>query len=145
MPGLISAHSHLGLLIDDAESSATAYTRENVTAQLKQFEQYGVTTIVSLGANRDLIYELRERTASEGELGWSDDLYCRARDWCAGRCSGAACGSWIRSIGLPSVDEAQRDVDELAAHHADIVKIWVDKQPWDDARDASPEPMYRRV
>jgi imidazolonepropionase-like amidohydrolase len=37
IPGLISAHSHLGLIDDDAESSATAYTRENVTAELKQF------------------------------------------------------------------------------------------------------------
>jgi imidazolonepropionase-like amidohydrolase len=26
-PGLISAHSHLGLIVDDAESSATGYTR----------------------------------------------------------------------------------------------------------------------
>src|ERR1700742_3480569 len=60
MPGLISAHSHLGLIVDDAESSATGYTRENVVAQLKQFERYGVTTIMSLGVNRDLVYELRE-------------------------------------------------------------------------------------
>ena len=60
MPGLISAHSHLGLIVDDAESSATGYTRENVTAQLKQFERYGVTTIMSLGVNRDLVYELKE-------------------------------------------------------------------------------------
>ncbi len=57
MPGLMSAHSHLGLIVDDAESSATGYTRENVTAQLKQFERYGVTTILSLGLNRDLVYE----------------------------------------------------------------------------------------
>ena len=60
IPGLISAHSHLGLIVYDAESSATGYTRENVTAQLKQFERYGVTTILSLGLNRDLVYELRE-------------------------------------------------------------------------------------
>src|SRR5260370_39715194 len=60
MPGLISAHSHLGLIVDDAESSATGYARENVTGQLKQFERYGVTTIMSLGVNRDLVYALRE-------------------------------------------------------------------------------------
>src|ERR1700709_541901 len=34
MPGLISAHSHLGLIVDDAESSATGDTRENVTETL---------------------------------------------------------------------------------------------------------------
>jgi imidazolonepropionase-like amidohydrolase len=125
MPGLISAHSHLGLMVDNAESSATAYTRENVSAQLKQFERYGVTTIMSLGVNRDLVYELREEQR-------------------AGRLEGATIFTAGRGIGVPggapplpaapdqiyrpaTVEEARKDVDELAAHHADMVKIWVDK------------------
>jgi imidazolonepropionase-like amidohydrolase len=125
MPGLISAHSHLGLIVDDAESSATGYTRENVTAQLKQFERYGVTTILSLGLNRDLVYELRE-----GQR--------------AGRLGGATIFTAGRGIGVPggapplpaaadqiyrpaTAEEARRDVDELAAHRADMVKIWVDR------------------
>src|SRR3954462_10227793 len=61
IPGLISANSHLGILLDNAAPSATAYTTENVTAALTQFERYGVTTIVSLGLNRDLVYELRDQ------------------------------------------------------------------------------------
>jgi imidazolonepropionase-like amidohydrolase len=125
MPGLISAHSHLGLIVDDAESSATGYTRENVTAQLKQFERYGVTTILSLGANRDLVYGLREEQR-KGRLGG-------ATIFTAGRGIGVPGGA----PGLPAAadqiyrpataDEARKDVDELAAHRADIVKIWVDK------------------
>ena len=125
MPGLISAHSHLGLIVDDAESSATGYTRENVTAQLMQFERYGVTTIMSLGVNRDLVYELREEQRA-GRLGG-------ATIFTAGRGIGVPGGA----PGLPaaadqiyrpaSAEEARRDVDELASHHADIVKIWVDK------------------
>ena len=125
MPGLISAHSHLGLIVDDAESSATGYTRENVTAQLKQFERYGVTTIMSLGVNRDLVYELREEQR-KGKLGGATILT-------AGRGIGVPGGA----PGLPAAadkiyrpataGEARKDVDELAAHHADIVKIWVDK------------------
>src|SRR5580704_6703709 len=119
MPGLISAHSHLGLIVDDAESSATGYTRENVTAQLKQFERYGVTTIMSLGVNRDLVYELREEQLK-------------------GRLDGATIFTAGRGIGVPggapglqaavdqiyrpaTVSEARKDVDELAAQHADIV------------------------
>src|SRR5882757_5498458 len=82
MPGLISAHSHPGLIVDDAESSATGYTRENVTAQLKQFERYGVTTILSLGVNRDLVYELREEQRK-------------------GRLGGAAIMTAGRGIGVP--------------------------------------------
>ena len=125
MPGLISAHSHLGLIVDDAESSATGYTRENVTAQLNQFERYGVTTIMSLGVNRDLVYELREQQR-KGRLGG-------ATIFTAGRGIGVPGGA----PGLPAapdqiyrpatVDEARKDVDELAGHRADIVKIWVDK------------------
>jgi len=125
MPGLISAHSHLGLLVDDAESSATAYTPENVAAQLKQFERYGVTTIMSLGVNRDLVYELREQQR-KGRLGG-------ATIFTAGRGIGVPDGA----PGLPAAPdqiyrpataaEARKDVDELAAHRADIVKVWVDK------------------
>ena len=125
MPGLISAHSHLGLIVDDAETSATAYTRENVTAQLKQFERYGVTTIMSLGVNRDLLYELREQQR-KGRLGG-------ATIFTAGRGIGVPGGA----PGLPAapdqiyrpatVDEVRKDVDELAGRRADIVKIWVDK------------------
>jgi imidazolonepropionase-like amidohydrolase len=125
MPGIISAHSHLGLLADDAESSGTAYTRENVTSQLKQFERYGVTTIMSLGVNRDLVYALRDEQRA-GRLGG-------ATIFTAGRGIGVPDGA----PGLPaapdqiyrpaSVEEARKDVDELAAHRADIVKIWVDK------------------
>jgi imidazolonepropionase-like amidohydrolase len=111
--------------VDDAESSATGYTRENVTAQLKQFERYGVTTILSLGLNLDLVYELREEQR-------------------AGRLGGATIFTAGRGIGVPggapplpaaadqiyrpaTVEEARKDVDELAAHRADMVKIWVDK------------------
>jgi imidazolonepropionase-like amidohydrolase len=125
MPGLISAHSHLGLVVEDVESSASGYTRENVTAQLKQFERYGVTTILSLGVNRDLVYTLRDEQRG-GRLGG-------ATIFTAGRGIGVPGGA----PGLPAAadqiyrpataDEARRDVDELAAHRADIVKIWVDK------------------
>src|SRR5205823_13661110 len=59
IPGLISAHSHVGLVVD-TQNRADGYTRENIRAQLAQFEQYGVTSILALGLNRDLVYQLRE-------------------------------------------------------------------------------------
>ncbi|NYF90855.1 amidohydrolase family protein [Tunturiibacter empetritectus] len=125
MPGLISAHSHLGLLVDDAESSAAGYTRENVTAQLKQYERYGVTAILSLGLNRDLVFVLRDEQQ-------------------AGRLGGASIFTAGRGIGVPegapplpaaadqiyrpaTEKEARRAVDEMAAQRVDIIKIWVDK------------------
>jgi imidazolonepropionase-like amidohydrolase len=141
MPGVISAHSHLGLLVDDAENSATAYTRENVAAQLRQFERYGVTTIMSLGVNRDTVYELRAEQR-EGKLGGATILT-------AGRGIGVPGGApplpaATDQIYRPaSVEEARKDVDEMAGHHADIVKIWVDKMHG-AAPEMSPE-IYKAV
>jgi imidazolonepropionase-like amidohydrolase len=125
MPGLISAHSHLGLLVDDAESSATGYTRENVTAQLKQYERYGVTAILSLGLNRDLVFVLRDEQQA-GKLGG-------ASIFTAGRGIGVPEGApplpaAVDQIYRPATEkEARRAVDEMAAQRVDIIKIWVDK------------------
>jgi imidazolonepropionase-like amidohydrolase len=124
LPGLISAHSHLGVIENNAEPSATAYNLPNVTAALNQFERFGVTTIVSLGLNRDLVYDLRAQQRS-GTLGGATILT-------AGRGIGVPNGAPPLAVAADQVDrpatpeEARRDVDGFAAHHADIVKVWVD-------------------
>jgi imidazolonepropionase-like amidohydrolase len=124
LPGLISAHSHLGVIQNNAEPSATAYNLPNVTAALNQFERFGVTTILSLGLNRDLVYDLRAQQRA-GTLGGATILT-------AGRGIGVPGGAPPLEVAPDQVDrpttpeEARRDVDDFAAHHADIVKIWVD-------------------
>jgi imidazolonepropionase-like amidohydrolase len=124
IPGLISAHSHLGVIENNADSSATAFNLPNVTAALNLFERYGVTTIVSLGLNRDSIYELRAQQRA-GKLGGATILT-------AGRGIGVANGAPPLLVAADQVDrpataeEARRDVDDFAAHHADLVKVWVD-------------------
>jgi len=124
IPGLISAHSHLGILINNADPSPNAYTAENVTASLNQFERYGVTTIVSLGVNRDLVYELRDQQR-EGKIGGATLLT-------AGRGIGVPNGAPGLNVAPDQIyrpanaDEARKDVDELAGHRADLVKIWLD-------------------
>ena len=124
IPGLISAHSHLGVLLNNSEASANAYTRENVVASLDQFERYGVTTILSLGVNRDLVYALRDQQRA-GQLGG-------ATIFTAGRGIGTPHGVPGLKVAPDQVDypatpaEARKDVDTYASHHADIVKIWVD-------------------
>ncbi len=123
MPGLINAHGHLGLVVD-GESSATAYTAENVLANLRQYESYGVTTMLSLGANRDLLYDLRKQQRQ-------------------GKLDGATVLTADRGIGVPNAapglpaapdqiarpataSEARSIVDEMAKRHANLVKVWVD-------------------
>src|SRR4051812_6008859 len=124
IPGLISAHSHLGILLNNADPSPNAYTTENVTAALNQFERYGVTTIVSLGLNRDLGYELREQQRN-GKLGGATLLT-------AGRGIGMAGGNPGLNVApdqnykVGNSDEGRKAVDEMAGHHVDVIKIWVD-------------------
>jgi imidazolonepropionase-like amidohydrolase len=124
IPGLISAHSHLGILLNNADPSPDAYTAENVTAALNQFERFGVTTIVSLGLNRDLVYDLREQQ-HDGKLGGATLLT-------AGRGIGMAGGAPALNVApdqnykVATPDEGRKAVDEMASHKVDLIKIWVD-------------------
>jgi imidazolonepropionase-like amidohydrolase len=123
IPGLINAHGHLALVCG-TQDSASCYTRDNVLAELRQYERYGVTSMLSLGLNRDLIYEIRDEQR-------------------AGKLDGATVYSADRGIGVPdgapplpraadqlytpkTPDEARAAVAAMASRHADFVKIWVD-------------------
>ena len=123
MPGLISAHSHLGL-VDGVTSKPENYNEANIERQLKQYEQYGVTTVMSLGLNKDLLYQLRAEQRA-GKLGGAAIL-------AAGRGIGVPGGVPPMNVGPDQVyrpktpEEARQDVREMAAHHPDIVKTWVD-------------------
>jgi imidazolonepropionase-like amidohydrolase len=123
MPGLISAHSHVGLVTGTA-NRADAYTREAVQRALVLYEQYGVTSVVTLGLNRDLVFELRDQQ-KQGK-------FPGASIFTAGRGIGAPGGVPPQPVAPDqiyrpaTIDEARADVRELAGHHADIVKIWVD-------------------
>jgi imidazolonepropionase-like amidohydrolase len=123
MPGLISAHSHLGL-VDGVTSKPENYNEANIERQLKQYQQYGVTTVMSLGLNKDLLYQLRAEQRA-GKLGGATILT-------AGRGIGVPGGVPPLNVGPDQVyrpktpEEARQDVREMAAHHPDIIKTWVD-------------------
>jgi imidazolonepropionase-like amidohydrolase len=124
MPGLINAHGHLALIGADGQNSATSYTEENVLAELRQYESYGVTTMLSLGLNRDLLYSIRAQQR-QGKL---DGATVLTADRGIGASGGApplpaAPDQLYRPA---SAEEARADVDAMAKRHADIVKIWVD-------------------
>src|SRR5215467_15572071 len=58
IPGLISDHSHVGVFVG-LKSARENYNRDAILRQLKQLEAYGVTTVMALGLNGPLFYELR--------------------------------------------------------------------------------------
>ena len=123
IPGLISAHSHVGLVVD-TQNRADGYTRENVGAQLLQFERYGVTSILALGLNRDLVYQIRDEQKRGGVPG--------ASLFTAGRGIGAPDGAPPVPVAPDQVyrpqtaEEAVAQVRETASHHPDMLKLWVD-------------------
>jgi imidazolonepropionase-like amidohydrolase len=123
IPGLISAHSHVGLVAGTA-NRADAYTREAVQDALVRYEQFGVTAIVSLGLNRDLVYEVRDQQRKGSVPG--------ASIFTAGRGIGVANGTPPQPVAPDqsyrpaTVEQARAAVREMAGHKVDIVKIWVD-------------------
>ena len=123
MPGLISAHSHVGLVAGTA-NRADAYTRDAVQGALVRYEQYGVTSIVSLGLNRDLVFELRDQQRQGSIPG--------ASIFTAGRGIGAPAGTPPQPVAPDqiyrptTVEQARAAVRDMAGHHVDLVKIWVD-------------------
>ena len=124
MPALISAHTHLALLDAQGQFTPDAYTEANVLNQLQQYQRYGITTIVSLGMNRDLVWSIRDRQRA-GEVGGAT-LYT------VGRGIGVP-GGFPPNAAAPdqldrpaTVAEARADVDRAADQHADLIKIWID-------------------
>src|SRR5262245_40270309 len=52
IPGLVSAHGHVGET-RGLKSGPELYDRANVLAQLRLYARYGITTVTSLGGDRD--------------------------------------------------------------------------------------------
>ncbi len=123
MPGLINAHGHLGLVSGTGVSSSN-YNGVNIMRQLVQYESYGVTTMVSLGLNKDYVYTIRAEQGKGNEPG--------ATLLTAGRGIGVPNGMPPMKLGKdqlyrPAIaEEARAAVRETAAHSPNLIKIWVD-------------------
>jgi imidazolonepropionase-like amidohydrolase len=109
------------LSTNGADSTAGHYTQENVVKQLNKYLSYGVATVASFGQDEDEIFKIRDAQHA-GSVGG-------ARFYTAGRgfleYTGKANPTDHR-YRPQTPDEARADVRELAAHHPDYVKMWVD-------------------
>jgi imidazolonepropionase-like amidohydrolase len=127
IPGLISDHSHLGL-VDGVTIKPENYNRENIHRQLRQYEAYGVTTVMALGLNNpDLFYELR----SEQHAGTAPGSDIFGADRGIGAPNTAPPTSLLpvgknQLYRASTPEEAKADVREMAARHPDFIKLWVD-------------------
>jgi imidazolonepropionase-like amidohydrolase len=120
MPGIINAHGHIGNTVDLTQDPKF-YTRENIEKNLRTYASYGVTTVLSLGTDQDLIFKVRDEQRA------GRPTYTRV--FTAGRgftLKGGVGGMPSVTYNLENAAEIPKDVDALAAKKVDIVKVWVD-------------------
>ena len=140
IPGLISAHSHVGIFVG-LKAAAENYNRESILRQLRQLEAYGVTTVMSLGLNGPLFYELRPELHAGNVPG--ADLFGADRGIgvVGGQPSAAVVPVADNQVARPDgTDAARLAIREMAARKADMVKIWLD-----DASGALPTKVKPEV
>src|SRR5712691_8062158 len=123
MPAMVDVHSHLGFLKQlDGSMAKANFNRENLLDHLNRYAYHGFAAAISMGTDMgDLPYQLREevhpgaalfRTAGRG-LAWP----------------GSGPNDPSRNdvtFVVTTVEQARQAVRDLAPHHPDFVKIWVD-------------------
>lgn len=122
LPGLIDNHVHLGL-VNGITQDLKYQTPENIEKQLHLYAAYGITSVQTLGTEKDLIFPLRN-----AERAGRPDM---ARIFTVGQ-GVVFKGSYG---GVPGLDqsvatpqEARHMVDEETAKGADAIKLWVDDE-----------------
>jgi imidazolonepropionase-like amidohydrolase len=123
MPSIIDCHSHVGNLKGTATSSDN-YTDENVRHQLKRFQDFGVSAILSMGTEQPIGVAIRD--SSKAGLIPGATMYSAIYGFgVKGAMPPEAMG--FTHIYRPSTpEEATAMVRELAPLHPDVIKMWVD-------------------
>ena len=127
MPGIIDLHVHVAESDGLVQDPKRTFTRENVEHDLRLYASYGVTSVLSMGSDQPLVYQIRdEQRARPANLAMT-------RFFTAGRGFTVLEGFPTNQGNIPGVPYEVSDpkqaagfVDELAVHHPDVVKIWVD-------------------
>jgi imidazolonepropionase-like amidohydrolase len=125
MPGLINLHAHVAESDGVVQDPVKFFTRDEVQRDLRLYASYGVTSVASLGTDQPLVYEMRaEQRRARPTM---------TRIFTAGRGFTVKDGFPTNKGNVPGVpyepsqpSEVPAQVNELAAHNPDVVKIWVD-------------------
>ncbi|MFN7925651.1 MAG: amidohydrolase family protein [Bryobacteraceae bacterium] len=122
VPGLIDLHVHLGAKAAP-EFVAADYTRERIERNLNAYLRFGVTTVRSVGTDREAGFEVRKAQRAGARIGAR--LFTAGRGFtCTGGHPSQEIGAIARQVDTP--EEARKQVAELDAQQADLIKIWVD-------------------
>src|SRR5215468_3518025 len=126
IPGLISDHSHIGIFVG-LKAAPENYNRDAILRQLKQLEAYGVTTVMALGLNAPLFYELRPELHA-GRLPGADLFGAdQGIGVAGGQPSAAVVPVGDNQVSRPdTVEMARESIRQMATRKTDMVKIWLD-------------------
>ncbi|TDK33338.1 amidohydrolase family protein [Luteimonas terrae] len=126
IPGLVNDHAHVGNT-KGTEHGDRFYTQAQVSADLRQFQAYGITTVASLGMNGSAFGEIRNAINADPMLG--------AQLYGAGGGVGTPDGAPpAANMGLTDdpvarptdADGARAAVRAQAEAGVDMIKLWVD-------------------
>ena len=124
MPGIINLHGHVGNTLGLAQDPGN-YTRENVERNLRTYASYGVTSVVSMGTDQELVYQLRSEQRSGRPR--TTRIFTAGRGF-TGKAGYPTSAPGMRGVPfeIDSPGQAKQAVDTLAERRVDVVKIWVD-------------------
>jgi imidazolonepropionase-like amidohydrolase len=139
MPALVEMHAHLGYW-KAWSTSVSYYTREQILDDLQRLAYYGVTAVLSLGADRrELVYRLRDEWRSNPP----PDAATLLTSGPGLSLPDAGPAGELRSAvyEVTTEAEARRSIQELAANKVDRwIKIWHDSR-----RGKLPPSLYRAI
>jgi imidazolonepropionase-like amidohydrolase len=121
MPGIINLHGHVGNVIG-LKQDPKNFTKENVEKDLHTYASYGVTTMLSMGTEQDLIFPIRD--AQRAGRPTETRIYTAGQgfSWKGGY--GGIPG--LNDSVVSGVPEVVAKVDAQAKKKVDIIKIWMD-------------------
>lgn len=131
IPGLINLHAHLGNTVDLVQDTKF-HTRASAEQDLRTFASYGVTTVVSMGTDRDTIFPLRNEqraaAAANNETRWMPSM---ARVYTVGQglmFEGGYGGLAGANDAAATPEEAVAYVNAQLDKGADFIKLWLDSE-----------------
>ncbi|AGA26845.1 amidohydrolase family protein [Singulisphaera acidiphila] len=144
IPGLVSDHSHIGQ-VGGTSTGAENYTRTRIEAELRQYRDYGVTTVTALGNNGPLFETIR----AEAHAGRTDGADLFGVDRGVGVPDGAPPQAMVKlgpdQLFRPrNAVEARAAITAMAERKTDLIKIWLDDFAGGVPAKMSPE-VYNAV
>ena len=119
IPALVDNHVHMGYR-RGTSFTADNYTRENLLDMLDRYAFYGIAAVLETGTGRgDLPYKVRAEVRAGTRYLTTGSGFGMPNAGPGGAMRDSA-------YGVTNEADARKDVQELAAHKADMVKIWVD-------------------